>query len=55
MIPLSLQVLGFTLAWARGNEDYPTKPRGDTVEISRRLHATYRPMVSPALEDSMQE
>lgn len=48
-------MLEFTLQWARGTESYPIKPRGDTMEISRRLHATYRPMVSPALDSDMQE
>lgn len=49
------QVLKFTLQWTRGTERYPTKPQGETVEISRRLHALYHPMVSPALDSDMQE
>ena len=49
------QAVAFTLQWVRGTEDYPVKPRGDTVAISRRLHNLYRPMVCPTLGSDMQE
>ena len=52
---MSVQVLKFTLQWTHGAEAYSIKPCGDTVEISRRLHDLYRPMVSPALDADMQE
>lgn len=38
--------MDFTLRWCRQRgQQLPVRPKGDTVAISRRLHAAYAPLV----------
>lgn len=45
------QAVDFTLRWCRQRgQQLPVRPEGDTIAISRRLHATYAPLVLGAGE-----
>lgn len=39
--------------WANQRETYPTEPRGDTLEIARRLWTTYRQPLADAFKDEV--
>lgn len=43
------QAVDFVLEWCRTtSQDLPVEAVGDTVEVSRRLYATYTPHVAPS-------
>lgn len=41
-----LECLNFTLSWARGDQQFPVEPAGDSVAISVRLYAKYEKAVA---------